>query len=110
MLHTSFHYLWPEMNPPVEGESRFITVLEAFIRREKNYHQFEGRIKEELKELKELIELKLAEKTLGKVITGDFGANIYPPGFGMTYHSWLEAVYEFLSKHSPNRNGLGSEG
>lgn len=54
------------------------------------------RIAQTTSELKILIDDQLPEEVLRQVITRELGANIYPPGIGLTYQEWLEDVLQML--------------
>ena len=88
-----FHNIWPELYPRLEVESRYRPVIDAYMQGEPP-----ASINLASLELKQLIDFQLGEKELRRIVTRDLGANIYPPGIGMTYQEWLIDVHRILTE------------
>ena len=88
-----FHNVWPELHPPKDDQPRYTAVLDHFAKQESR-----ALIKDTITELEQLIQLKLNESELRRVVTRELRGNIYPPGMGMTYQEWLEDVHRILTE------------
>ena len=88
-----FHNIWPELYPSKKDEAPYLAVLSSYLKQEADKY-----IAIVAGELMELINLEIEESTLRRIVTKDLGANIYPPGIGMTYQEWLIDVHRILTE------------
>jgi hypothetical protein len=87
-----FHSDWVDIYDWHGENPSFQTVVFDFKNESK------GTIDKTTQELKQFLKQELSEVELRDIVVHKLGANVYPPGRGLTYRQWLEAVLEILKE------------
>ncbi|GEM_PF-6681079 len=76
-----------------KGPESYKEIVHDFIQSESSERRNQTAI-----ELSNLVDERISEQDLRKVITRKLGANVYPPNMGLTYQQWLESVLDILKE------------
>ncbi|MEZ4594924.1 MAG: contact-dependent growth inhibition system immunity protein [Chloroflexota bacterium] len=89
-----FHSDWVDIYDWHGGNPSFQTVVFDFKNESK------VTLDKTTQELKQFLKNShsLSEAELREIVVHKLGANIYPPGRGLTYRQWLQAVLEILKE------------